>query len=561
MGEQVSVRMTRVVAPGKAILIVGDERDVPGDLEQALCGLGRVIRADTYEDAADQLGGDSVEWVILPAATFGNSTPVQRVQALRILEVIDHGACLLAPDGSVLWANNKFRELPEEVRQRVCSTCQQTFKHLADPPHVRPRRLSISTSQEQYFEVTATPICESGGGLRQVAAIINDVTHARRLLKKIDAIDQAGRELVRLDAEQFGKLDFGQRIDLLRDKVMRYVKDLLHYDNFAVRLLDRRTNKLELIFASGLPAEAQQLDLYALPEGNGISGYVAATGRSYMCPDCSQDARYVFGIENPGSTLTVPLRLHDKVIGVFNVESEKIGAFTEDDRQFAEIFGRYLAVALNILDLMVVERSETTGRLADNVASEISGPLNDILSDATTLKEDYIGHDDLRHRLQSIIDNVSGIRTAIQHVGRPSQGLLGVRQAETTADPLLAGKRILVADDEQTIRETIADVLGKLGCAVDTARDGAEAVAMLENRPYDLVLSDIRMPHKNGYEVFAQAKDANSDCAVILMTGFGYDPHHSIIRARQEGLSAVLFKPFKIDQLLTEVRNALKVEA
>jgi hypothetical protein len=45
---------------------------------------------------------------------------------------------------------------------------------------------------------------------------------------------------------------------------------------------------------------------------------------------------------------------------------------------------------------------------------------------------------------------------------------------------------------------------------------------------------------------------------VILTTGFGYDPNHSIIRARREGLAAVLFKPFKVDQLLGELRTALK---
>ena len=44
---------------------------------------------------------------------------------------------------------------------------------------------------------------------------------------------------------------------------------------------------------------------------------------------------------------------------------------------------------------------------------------------------------------------------------------------------------------------------------------------------------------------------------VILMTGFGYDPNHCIVRASQEGLAAVLFKPFKVEQLLTEVRKAL----
>src|SRR5207245_2686749 len=121
---------------------------------------------------------------------------------------------------------------------------------------------------------------------------------------------------------------------------------------------------------------------------------------------------------------------HDQIIGIFNIESEKEGAFGEDDRQFAEIFARYVAISLHILDLLVVERRTTTGRLADNVSAEIAAPLSDILADATTLMEDYIGHDDLRHRLQAISDNVAKIRTAIKHVAQPVGGILGT--TETT---------------------------------------------------------------------------------------------------------------------------------
>jgi len=46
-----------------------------------------------------------------------------------------------------------------------------------------------------------------------------------------------------------------------------------------------RNNKLELVISVGLPPEAQEVELYAQTEGNGISGYTAATGRSYICPD------------------------------------------------------------------------------------------------------------------------------------------------------------------------------------------------------------------------------------------------------------------------------------
>jgi len=81
---------------------------------------------------------------------------------------------------------------------------------------------------------------------------------------------------------------------------------------------------------------------------------------------------------------------------------------------------------------------------------------------------------------------------------------------------------------------------------------------MISLNQYDMVLADIRMPFKNGYEVFAAVRSQLPACQVILITGFGYDPNHSIVRANREGLAAVLFKPFKVDQLLTEVRQALR---
>jgi DNA-binding NtrC family response regulator len=65
------------------------------------------------------------------------------------------------------------------------------------------------------------------------------------------------------------------------------------------------------------------------------------------------------------------------------------------------------------------------------------------------------------------------------------------------------------------------------------------------------------MPHRNGYEIFAAARRRDATVPVILMTGFGYDPNHCVVRASQEGLAAVLFKPFQAERLVDEVRKAL----
>ena len=115
---------------------------------------------------------------------------------------------------------------------------------------------------------------------------------------------------------------------------------------------------------------------------------------------------------------------------------------------------------------------------------------------------------------------------------------------------------ILIVEDERNTREALARYL-RPKYEITIAEDGIRGINLIQRNDYDLVLTDIKMPHKNGYEIFSAAKKLNHSPPVILMTGFGYDPNHSIIRAQPEGLSAVLYKPFKVDQLLQEVRHAV----
>ena len=526
----------------------------------------QVDYVDTVDSAVEALRRGSFDLVVSSSADF---LPLERLHtrpgAEVILETVPQGVCIVGQGGELVWANPKMLSFSDEVRERVCGLCGETFpwatgEGAGGTAHHRGRRFSVPTSGGGFYEVTATPVIDLNNRVTQVAAVVWDATRALRLQERIDAIDNAGRELVRLDAEQITRLDAHERLALLEQKIIRYMHDLLELDNFSVRLLDKRTNKLELVLVAGVLPEAQNLDVYASAEGNGISGYVAHRGRSYICPDVRSDPRYLPGVAGAASCLTVPLRLHDQVIGVFNVESDQPAAFGEDDRQILEIFSRYVAISLHILDLLNTERSTTTGRLGSDVMAEITGPLNDILTEVENLIEDYIGHDDLRRRLNRISGNAAAIRESIKEVTTPRRGLVGRHPAGAArrTDPVLADKRLLIVDDEDVIRETVRDVLISYGCEVTVAQDGAEAVELLGRAAFDLVLSDIKMPAASGYEVFAASKDADPGRPVILMTGFGYDPNHSIIRARREGLAAVLFKPFKVDQLLGEIRNALR---
>ena len=121
----------------------------------------------------------------------------------------------------------------------------------------------------------------------------------------------------------------------------------------------------------------------------------------------------------------------------------------------------------------------------------------------------------------------------------------------------LEGKRILVIDQDATARDDAHKLLGQMGCEVEAVQTAATACGMLRNFHYDVVLTDIRLPDANGYECFRKVREINSHVPVILMTAFGYDASHSIVKARLEGVKSVLYKPFRRAQLLDEVEKSL----
>jgi CheY-like chemotaxis protein/GAF domain-containing protein len=549
----------------RVLVLAGKDNSRP----EVLADLGKHFDVEVHEDADQAIASLRQGMFSAIFADVGDYLPLERAlfdrQVSLVLDTIGEGVCIVDDTGVCVWANNKMRSFPPQVYDRVKQTCLSAasiFTHQVTPlagrerPRLRSKKFGFQVGQDRYFEAIVSPVMGENAKVHQVVAVVWDASSGRRLQQKIDAIDAAGRELVRLEADAIARMNVAERLKLLEEKIIRYTSDLMHFDHFCIRLLNKKSNKLELVIAVGLPPEATEVDLYAQPEGNGISGYVAATGRSYICHDVEKDPRYVLGLDHAKSSLTVPLRLHDKVVGIFNIESQTPGAFNEDDRQFAEIFGRYIAMALNTLDLMVVERYTTTGRLAENVGREVSGPLNDIVAEARTLMDEYIGDDDMRNRLSRIVDNVDAIREAVRHVSDAPKTVLDSAEMEEQIDPIIENKHILIADDEPNIRQTLEHCLSKLGAKVQTVPDGHQAVTAIDQRVFDLIISDIKMPHRNGYEIFAAARRKDATIPVILMTGFGYDPHHSIVRASQEGLQAVLFKPFKIGQLIDEVRQA-----
>jgi CheY-like chemotaxis protein len=491
----------------------------------------------------------------------------------QILEGMPDGVMLLDGDNKIIWSNGRLKEWSH--RDNVVG--ENFYSVLGSPeilgPDFCPFHTALATGQatgstlrsgeNRYYHMHAAPLGETAAPARHLIVTIREVTHEIHQQQKLAAIHQAGMELADLTPDELFQMAVADRVELLKSNILHFTRDLLHFDVVEIRLLDPKTNRLELLLAVGMDPEAAARVLYALPQNNGVTGFVAATGKSYLCEDTTEDPLYLQGVRDAKSSLTVPLVLHDEVIGTFNVESPQARAFTESDLQFLEIFSRDVAVALNTLELLAAEKFGAAAESIEAIHSAVALPVDAILNDAVNVMERYIGHEpEVVDRLQSILRNARDIKQVIQKIGQkmaPAQAHPQVMETEERA--LLHGRRILVIDADENVRTAAHGLLERYGCVVETAHDGTEALSMVRmmiDGEYAVIISDIHLPDMNGYDFMLKLKEMMDPVPLVLMTGFGYDPEHSIVKARQAGLKAVLYKPFRLDQLLSNVELIIK---
>ncbi|MFH0810561.1 MAG: sigma-54 dependent transcriptional regulator [Pseudomonadota bacterium] len=131
-------------------------------------------------------------------------------------------------------------------------------------------------------------------------------------------------------------------------------------------------------------------------------------------------------------------------------------------------------------------------------------------------------------------------------------GSAQVTRAQATA----AAARILVADDELSMREFLEIMLTREGYTVSCAADATSAVALLKREEFDLVMTDIRMPGGGGLEVLRRVKETSPDTVVIMISA--YTSTETAVEAMKQGAYDYISKPFNVDEVRLIIRNALE---
>jgi len=116
--------------------------------------------------------------------------------------------------------------------------------------------------------------------------------------------------------------------------------------------------------------------------------------------------------------------------------------------------------------------------------------------------------------------------------------------------------RILVVDDDESIRKGLATILVEKGYVVDTAENGKEAIEKSNANFYNLALLDIRLPDMEGTKLLTAMKETTPKMVKIIITG--YPSMQNAIEAVNEGADAYVLKPVNIDNVLNTIKEHLK---
>ena len=493
-------------------------------------------------------------------------------ESQRRIDLLTIGIALVGPDQRVLCANKAF----SHFLGHGVSVGDSFYDALGDSeiegpdycPFASVRHTGKPTVTSvrigmRVFELTFSPNAYQDGSLRCFVVEMRDVTPTREINETLRRLLEIGVELADLPSHHLAANSPEDRMNLLRQKVENGLRNILHYNICEIRLLEESTGRLLPFLAFGISSEAAARKLISSSNDNGITGYVAHNRVSYYCEETLDHPFYLPGSPDARSSLTVPLIWRDKVIGTCNVECTEPGAFTELDLYFLQIFMRDVAAALHTLNLLSYEKLFAVEVSLGAVIGSIASPIDEILRNTAVLMDANLDQDPAAiPALRSILEKTRVIKDQVAIVRRR---MTAARNSNPTGEshPILNGRRILVVDRDQEILNSAHSILEEYGCTVETAPDALVALKMLRCSYYDAVICEIKPEGgMSGYQLMLRMFDLYPDLRVpplLLSTGFGYDPGHTLVSANQKGLLGVLFKPFIPRQIVEKLEGVINV--
>jgi len=114
--------------------------------------------------------------------------------------------------------------------------------------------------------------------------------------------------------------------------------------------------------------------------------------------------------------------------------------------------------------------------------------------------------------------------------------------------------KVLVVDDDDTLLQLLTETVKTMGCLATSARSGIDALNLISERKFDILVTDLKMPGMDGLKLLEEAKKIDKDVVVIMVTG--YATLETAVKAIEKGAYDYIAKPFRLDELMVVIKNA-----
>jgi PAS domain S-box-containing protein len=188
--------------------------------------------------------------------------------------------------------------------------------------------------------------------------IKNEISERKRLEK--EAQRRAGQNalIYKVGQRVSGELE----LEAVLSEIVSAVRDAFDYHNVMLDMVDEESGDMVVQSIAGAYVDFFPKDKLRIPIGKGMTGYAAATGKTQVSGDVSQDPHYIRDVEETKSELAVPIKSGKKVLGVLDIQSDKLNAFDEVDINTMETLSTQIAAAIENARLYKQAQREITER-------------------------------------------------------------------------------------------------------------------------------------------------------------------------------------------------------
>ncbi len=242
-----------------------------------------VVTPENLADGITEFDKGNVSAFVVPATS--DTLPLALIESGTLLEYIPHAVVVLDADLRIIWSNHQLGALCNQPGSLIGRSFYDSFGAPEilgpdfSPFHTAFSTRSVAKSglrvgDKRYFDVEVMPVLTDPEGKQEpvhLVASVRDISVEVLQRQKLNAIYQAGLELGDLSPEEIFEMTTEDRIELLKAKILHYTQDLLEFETVEIRILDKASDRLDVLLAVGMEQMAADRTLYANPEANGCN--------------------------------------------------------------------------------------------------------------------------------------------------------------------------------------------------------------------------------------------------------------------------------------------------